>query len=223
MGRERTFDDQDVVRAARRVFWERGYAETGITDLEQATGLRRSSLYHAYGSKRGLFDATVESYLDDVIRPRLAPLAPEPVAPEALENYLNGLRDALQGGLAELGHNGCLLMNATASSLGHDEAMQAVISRYYVQLHTSIGAGVRARRPDLSEDDSALLTTTCTSLVLTSMISVRISPENAVEMVTSALRLVTGQFDAARGGAVLERTTKSVATSGSADNGCCSN
>ena len=218
MGRGRTFDDQDVVRAARRVFWERGYAETGISDLEQATGLRRSSLYHAYGSKRGLFDAACESYLDDVIRPRLAPLVEQPVAPEALENYLTGLRTALQGGLAELHHHGCLLMNATAASIGQDDAMKAVISRYHEQLRASIGAGVRARRPELSKREAALLTTTCTSLVLTSMISVRISPATAVDMVTSALHLVEGQFDPApdttRGGAALERTTNSVATSG---------
>jgi AcrR family transcriptional regulator len=77
MGRTRAFAEIDVVRAARGVFWNRGYEETSLPDLEAATGLNRSSIYHSFGSKRGLFDAAVESYLDDVVRPRLEPLRAE--------------------------------------------------------------------------------------------------------------------------------------------------
>jgi len=64
MGRTRTFDEDAVVRAARDVFWQHGYAEASVPDLEAATGLGRSSLYHSFGSKRELFDAAIESYLD---------------------------------------------------------------------------------------------------------------------------------------------------------------
>ena len=56
MGRHKQFDDTVVVRAARDVFWQRGYASTSLADLEAATGLSRSSMYQTYGSKRGLFD-----------------------------------------------------------------------------------------------------------------------------------------------------------------------
>lgn len=190
MGRERTFDAAEVVRAARRVFWERGYVETAVPDLEKATGLNRSSIYHAFGSKRGLFDAAVDSYLDDVIRPRLAPLRTPPVAADALETYLTGLRTAMLGGLRELEQNGCLLMNATGSTLGHDDAMRVVVSHYYADLRAAIAAGVAARRPDLDAAAADLMTTTCTSLVLSSMMSVRISHETAAEMLTTALRTV---------------------------------
>ena len=48
MGRTATFDRADAVRAARGVFWNQGYEATSIPDLEQATGLKRSSLYHAF-------------------------------------------------------------------------------------------------------------------------------------------------------------------------------
>lgn len=190
MGRERTFDAAEVVRAARRVFWERGYVETAVPDLEKATGLNRSSIYHAFGSKRGLFDAAVDSYLDDVIRPRLAPLRTPPVAADALETYLTGLSTAMLGGLRQLEQNGCLLMNATGSTLGHDDAMRVVVSHYYADLRAAIAAGVAARRPDLDAAAADLMTTTCTSLVLSSMMSVRISHETAAEMLTTALRTV---------------------------------
>ncbi len=38
MGRMPSFDRSAVVDAARDVFWRRGYAETGIAELEDATG-----------------------------------------------------------------------------------------------------------------------------------------------------------------------------------------
>ena len=60
MGRPQTFETDEVVRAARGVFWRDGYESASLPDLEQATGLSRSSIYHAFGSKRGLFDAAVD-------------------------------------------------------------------------------------------------------------------------------------------------------------------
>ena len=45
MGRPKGYDRDDVVVAARDLFWERGYEATSISDLEQRTGLNRSSLY----------------------------------------------------------------------------------------------------------------------------------------------------------------------------------
>ena len=49
MARPRTFDEQEVVAAARDEFWERGYAATSVDDLTAATGLGKGSLYGAFG------------------------------------------------------------------------------------------------------------------------------------------------------------------------------
>lgn len=100
MARPRSFDTEAVARAARQVFWARGFEATSLPDLEAATGLGRSSLYQAFGSKRGLFDAAVASYLDEVVHPLLADLEPQadsPVAPTALADYLGRLAAALAG------------------------------------------------------------------------------------------------------------------------------
>ncbi|OJV59827.1 MAG: TetR family transcriptional regulator [Cellulomonas sp. 73-145] len=188
MGRVRTFDEGAVTRSALGAFWERGYAETAVPELEDATGLNRSSLYHAFGSKRGLFDAAVERYLDEVVRPRLAPLLADRVAAGALGDYLRELREAMLGGLPELAANGCLLMNATASSLGHDAALQHVVARYHADLRAAIGAGVAAHRPDLDAEATRDLATACTAMVLASMMIVRVNPAAAGEMLATASR-----------------------------------
>ena len=41
--------------AAVAVFWSKGYRDTAIADLERATGLNRSSLYTAFGTKQAIF------------------------------------------------------------------------------------------------------------------------------------------------------------------------
>ena len=95
MGRTQTFDTDEAVRSARDVFWDKGFEGTSLADLEVATGLSRSSLYHAFTSKRGLFDAAVQDYLDTIIRPRLRILITEPIPADAVQQYFNGLIQAI--------------------------------------------------------------------------------------------------------------------------------
>lgn len=59
MGRKRSFDDDEVLARARKVFLEHGYEGTSIDALVKATGLLRGSLYGAFGSKRGMFVAAL--------------------------------------------------------------------------------------------------------------------------------------------------------------------
>ncbi|MEM9360879.1 MAG: TetR family transcriptional regulator, partial [Pseudomonadota bacterium] len=55
MARPRSFDEATVVNAAMIAFWKLGYCETPIGALEDATGLKRVSIYNAFGDKEGLF------------------------------------------------------------------------------------------------------------------------------------------------------------------------
>lgn len=55
VGRNRGFDEDEVVAAAALAFSTGGYEATSIDDLVRCTGLHRGSLYQAFGSKRGLF------------------------------------------------------------------------------------------------------------------------------------------------------------------------
>ncbi|BAH37108.1 MAG TPA: TetR/AcrR family transcriptional regulator [Gemmatimonas aurantiaca] len=62
MARPRQFDEDQVIDQVTRTFWERGYANTSIADLETATGLGRQSLYCAFGDKHALFVRALERY-----------------------------------------------------------------------------------------------------------------------------------------------------------------
>ncbi len=65
IGRPREFDRDAVLRAVVDVFWEKGFAATSIGDVVERTGLSKSSLYGAFGSKEMLYRTALDRYLDD--------------------------------------------------------------------------------------------------------------------------------------------------------------
>src|SRR5947209_2092545 len=69
MGRTRTFEGPATLRAAGEVFRASGYEGTSVDDLVTALNLHRGSLYNAYGSKRGLFLATLRHHLAVLLDP----------------------------------------------------------------------------------------------------------------------------------------------------------
>lgn len=188
MGRAQGFDTDTVVRAARRVFWEHGYERTGIADLEAATGLRRSSLYHAFGSKSGLFDAVIDSYLTEVIRPRLRPLQAEVVPSTALVDYLAGLRTAMAQNTA-ISSYGCLLVSAAAAPVVEDDTVRAAIVSYHRELSTAFRRGLLAADPDAPDETVDRSVLTITSLVVAAFGLARADHAAAVANLDAALAI----------------------------------
>jgi AcrR family transcriptional regulator len=62
MGRPRGFDEDAALEAAMRVFWEKSYEGATITDLTEAMGINRSSMYAAFGDKESIFRTVMERY-----------------------------------------------------------------------------------------------------------------------------------------------------------------
>lgn len=51
---------QRLIDAAAELFWERGYAATGLSDILEAAGARGGSLYHFFPTKDDLLIAVIE-------------------------------------------------------------------------------------------------------------------------------------------------------------------
>src|SRR5947208_505542 len=61
-GRPRSFDLDKALDAALQVFWRKGYEGATLSDLTEAMGINRPSLYAAFGDKETLFRRVLDRY-----------------------------------------------------------------------------------------------------------------------------------------------------------------
>ena len=63
MGRSKLYDRESVVEAAMLVFWQRGFADTSLQELERATGVNKSGLYAEFDGKDDLYLSSLRHYI----------------------------------------------------------------------------------------------------------------------------------------------------------------
>ncbi|HEY0696798.1 MAG TPA: helix-turn-helix domain-containing protein [Micromonospora sp.] len=193
MPRPRAYATDEIVRAARDLFWERGYEATSMADLEQRTGLNRSSIYQAFGSKRGLFDETLRHYLREVAEPRLTGLDRAGAGLPEIVDYLRALGDVLAGhpGLAR---NGCLMVNSVAELSTRDDGIRDIGLAYRERIAAALARALRTAGqggqipPTTVEARGRLLTATVIGVLLTA----RLSPAEAGRTAHAAADEVDG-------------------------------
>jgi AcrR family transcriptional regulator len=181
MARPRSYDRNAALRAARDLFWEQGYERTSIADLEERTGLNRSSIYQEFGSKRELFQAAIECYADQVIADLLAGLRDGP------ETGLAGITALFQrvGELfrcdAAVSTRGCLMVNTTAELAAHDDRIRGAAAAYRDRLRADFAAALAIAAAN-REIDSRTIDARAQVLAAALMglwLSVRIDPADA--------------------------------------------
>lgn len=62
MPRPRSFDTDVVIDQLCDYFWQHGYVAASLDDLAQQLGVKRGSLFNAFGSKEVLFNAAFDRY-----------------------------------------------------------------------------------------------------------------------------------------------------------------
>ncbi|QCW26668.1 TetR/AcrR family transcriptional regulator [Lysobacter enzymogenes] len=126
-GRPRGFDRDQALETAMRMFWQRGFEATSMSELTAAIGVAAPSLYAAFGSKEDLFRAALQRYLEQFRRGHGSVLATPGLA--AREAFAR-LFDALAEGFAACPtRSGCMLVAAETGGLGDATQLREELAR----------------------------------------------------------------------------------------------
>jgi AcrR family transcriptional regulator len=96
-GRPREFDPEEALSAALQVFWTRGYEGASLTELTEAMGITKPSLYACFGNKESLFKKALDLYERDKLCYTRSALE-EPTARGVAERLLRGTLAIQAGG-----------------------------------------------------------------------------------------------------------------------------
>lgn len=89
VGRPRAFDPDEALEKAMNTFWKQGYEGTSLSDLTEAMGINRPSLYATFGNKEELFLKVLDRYASGPVGYVLESLK-EPTARAVIEKILAG-------------------------------------------------------------------------------------------------------------------------------------
>lgn len=117
MGRPRAFDEDEALAKLLDVFWAKGFEGTSMSDLEAATGLRRGSLYAAFGDKHAMYLRALALYGRTVIDKAERQLAGSDAPERRIERFLQSAIDAVA---VENDRRGCFLCNASIDQAALD-------------------------------------------------------------------------------------------------------
>lgn len=130
---EKTFDEEKTVKAAMLLFWEKGYTDTSMADLLEATGLTKGSFYNAFGSKHDLFVKTLLKY--DVENRRV--VIQELIAMDAPVKSIETFMNAVVNESAEDGDKkGCFLVNTSLDLNSHEDTVKKIITKGLKEVET---------------------------------------------------------------------------------------
>ncbi len=153
VGRPLEFQPDDALESAMGLFWERGYEATSLQDLESTTGLRRSSLYNAFGSKHDLYLRAMSRYLDKLGELMFTPLETGTEGLEDVHAFFERLRHGIGKGL-EAPHSvrGCMMINGMIEFGGTDPKL-ALLGDGFCRRFVSAMALALRRAAELGQID----------------------------------------------------------------------
>ncbi len=164
IGRPREFDSDAVLDAAVNLFRQKGYGATSVSDIVEHTGLSKSSLYGAFGSKDALYEKALERYLAGHCE----------TVEDALLNGSRGLADIddfffeVETQVEQQEIQGCLAVN-TATELRTTEPAIVQLGIHHREAMRQGFVAALERAVELGEIESRLVHDMANNLVATSL------------------------------------------------------
>lgn len=141
MPRPRAFLESEIIAKALPAFWRAGYEGCSVSDLTQATGLQRQSLYNAFQDKQGLFRAVLARYRKGVDE-SLLPLRQPGAGLVALRRYMEGVLDMQRSG----SFGACLFVKTSYDPAAGDASIRRTVEDGAAQVRAAFKAVIESCR-----------------------------------------------------------------------------
>jgi AcrR family transcriptional regulator len=169
-GRPRLFDEEAVLDELTALFWEKGYSQTSMADLVEASGVHKSSLYSTFGSKDELFSKILRRYLGGRMDALAALVKEAGPGIEGIHAFLELIRSNIVSGG---NRQGCLLVNSASELHGTAPGFENFGAEYRAALRERIRELIQQAEPEDAPD--AALTDQRTDLFVTFMAGLNVT------------------------------------------------
>ncbi len=125
-GRPREFDAEAALAEIMDVFWAKGFEGTSLADLVAATGLKKGSLYAAFGDKRAMYLEALALYDRTAVDGAVETLTGGGAPDKRIAAFLQFAIDAVAIGRDR---RGCFLCNASVDQAVLDRRSARAVKR----------------------------------------------------------------------------------------------
>ena len=139
MNRARTFDPATALGQVTELFAAKGYSETSMEDIVQATGVSRYGLYGTFGNKRELFEQALEQYAEGMGKRSFLRLL-EPGA--SLDHIRRIFEERVADMCGEEDNKGCLFIHTAMELAPQDDELRGVLQRFMKRMSKAFAIGL---------------------------------------------------------------------------------
>ncbi|KAF6574483.1 TetR/AcrR family transcriptional regulator [Paenibacillus polymyxa] len=195
MVRPREFDEDQALDAAMRIFWEKGFEATSLSDLTSTMGIQRPSIYAAFGDKKQLFEAALRKYTQSHAAYVRSRLQSNSSVKEAFYNFFGGVvAEEYEDGP----NRGCFCINTMVELAPHDEKFEILTREHQMYLSAvfqeTLERGIQSGELEATMDARALAHM-LVSLLIGITVMMKSRPERSFvdHAVATALMLLDGK------------------------------
>ncbi|UQZ36652.1 TetR/AcrR family transcriptional regulator [Paenibacillus sp. PK3_47] len=166
MGRNRAYNEDQVLDAAMQLFWEKGYEATSLSDLTSRMQIQRPSIYSGFGGKRELFEAALRKYTTAHASEIRTRLQSGPSVKEAFRAFFEAV---VEDEYAALPRKGCFCINTMVELAPHDEKFEILTREHQMYLSVifqeTIERGIQSGELESGMDIKAVSQSLVVSLI----------------------------------------------------------
>ena len=127
-GRPRKAEPEVALTAAMNAFWTKGYEATSMSDLTEATGLHKASLYQTFGDKHQLFVSALKLYFNKTAKAQKDSRNGE-------ENPIKAIKASVDSTIDQCAQGkGCLAVNSLIEIAPFDAEIDRILKQFRQRL-----------------------------------------------------------------------------------------